>query len=81
LFRKYYNKWCVSLEENFTWIRIPSAVKNAQVKVMVRLVKKQAGSNYKEATLKAGGDWGPNQVFCVVYYKEIIDVDDQFVEV
>ena len=50
-------------------------------RVMVRLVKKQAGSNYKEVTLEAGGKWGPKQVLCVVNYKDIIGVDNQLVEV
>ena len=79
LFGKYYNKWFVSLEESFTWASIPSAVKNARV--MVRLVKKQAGSNYKEVILEAGGEWGPKQVFRVVNYTDIIGVDNQLVEV
>ena len=56
LFSKYYNKWFVSLEDNFAWASIPSAMKNERV--MVRLVKKQAGSNYKEVTLEAGGEMG-----------------------
>ena len=67
------------MEDSFTWARIPSAVKNARV--MVRLVKTQAGSNYKEVILEAGGEWGPKQVFCVVNYKDIIGVDNQLVEV
>jgi len=79
LFSKYYNKWFVSLEDSFPWTGNPSAVTNARV--LVRMVKKQAGSNYKEVTLEAGGDWGPKQVFCVVNYKDIIGVDNQLVEV
>ena len=61
LFGKYYNKWFVSLEESFTWASIPSAVKNARV--MVRLVKKQAGSNYKEVILEAGGSGDRSKYF------------------
>ena len=72
-------KWFVSLEESFTWASIPSAVKNARV--MVRLVKKQAGSNYKEVILGARGEWGPKQVFRVVNCKDIIGVDNQLVKV
>ena len=79
LFGKYYNKWFVSLEDSFAWTGIPSAVKNARV--MVRLVKKKAGSNYKEVILEAGGVWGPKQVFRVVNYKDIVGVDNQLVEV
>ena len=75
MFGKYYNKWFVSLEVSFTWIRNPSDVTNAGV--LVRLVNKQAGSNYNEITFEAGGDWGPKQVFCIVNYKDIIGVDNQ----
>ena len=56
LFGKYYNKWFVSLEDSFTWAGFPSVVKNARV--LVRLVKKQAGSNYKEVILEAGAGGG-----------------------
>ena len=33
-----------------------------------------------EEELEAGGDWGPKQIFCVVNYCDILDVDSQLIE-
>lgn len=79
LFSKYYNKWFVALENSFPWTSNQSAAKKASVnaRVLVRLVKKQAGSNYTEVTLEAEGDWGPKQVFRVMNHRDIIGVDNQ----
>lgn len=83
LFSKYYNKWFVALENSFPWTSNQSAAKKASVnaRVLVRLVKKQAGSDYTEVTLEAEGDWGPKQVFRVMNHRDIIGVDNQLVEV
>ena len=77
LFSKYYNKWFVAPVDKFPWTNDPNAIKNAGV--LARLVKK-SGSNYKEEELEVGGDWGPKQIFCVVKYCDILDVDSQLIE-
>ena len=72
LFDKYYNKWWVPIDCKFPWTNDPLAIKNARV--LLRLMKK-TGSSFQEVQLEAGGDWGPNQVFCIKNYCDILDVD------
>jgi hypothetical protein len=51
-FIKYYNKWFVSIPNEFLWnSEIPKG------RVLARLVKRH-GDSYEEVQLAAGGEWG-----------------------
>ena len=67
-FTKTYNKWYPAEEEKFLW-NDESAKK--KVSVLARLMTKQ-GIVYREAILKAGGDWSPKQVYCIKDFKDIL---------
>ena len=69
-FTKTYNKWYPAEEEQFLW-NDESAQK--KVRVLARLMTKQ-GIVYREAILKAGGDWAPKQVYCIKNFKDILNV-------
>ena len=43
------------------------------MRVLARLMMKK-GIVYREATLKAGGDWAPKQVYCIKDFKDILTV-------
>ena len=67
-FTKTYNKWYPAEEEKFLW-NDESAQK--KVRVLERLMIKQ-GIVYREAKLKAGGDWALKQVYCIKDFKDIL---------
>ena len=70
LFSKTYNNWYPAEEEKFLWN--DESVKK-KVSVLARLMTKQ-GIVYREAILKAGGDWAPKQVYRIKDFKDILNV-------
>ena len=77
-FIKYYNKWFVSIPNEFHWnkdnkLTIPKG------RVVARLVKSH-GDSYEDVQLETGGEWAPNHVFVSVPFDEIISVGDELVE-
>jgi hypothetical protein len=76
-FSKYYNKWFVTPEKKFLWEANVSTTNN--VRVLARLMKK-SGSAYQEVELKAGGDWGPCQVYCIRHFSDILKVQNGLVD-
>lgn len=73
-FNKFYNKWYLPTEDKFVWTNNKSRVEN--IHVLARLVKK-VGSSYEEVQLEADGDWGPQQVYCIRHFKDILKVENQ----
>ena len=76
-FSKYYNKWWVTEENQFSWTSGSSSNKNNRI--LGRLMKK-VGSSYREVELKAGGDWAPHQVYRMVPFDEIVCIENELVD-
>ena len=77
-FIKYYNKWFVSIPNEFLWNENDKS-KIAKGRVLARLVKKH-GETYEEVQLETGGEWAPNHVFVSVPFDEIVSVGDELVD-
>ncbi len=73
-FTKFYNKWYLATEDKFVWTNNKTSVQN--VRVLARLVKK-VGSSYEEVQLEADGNWGPQQVYCIRHFTDIVKVENQ----
>ena len=60
LFTKYYNKWFVSIEDEFAWVN--NASNKSNVKVLVRLMARTGGA-FLDVRINKDGDWGPQHFF------------------
>ena len=60
LFTKYYNKWFVSIEDEFAWAN--NASKKSNLKVLVRLMTRTGGA-FSDVQLEKDEDRVPQHVF------------------
>ena len=60
LFTKYYYKWFISIEDEFSWVNNSSNKSN--VKVLVRLMTRKSGA-FSDVQLEKDGYWGTQLVF------------------
>jgi len=70
-FFKYYNKWYMSLDNQFLLTTDPSKRKN--VRVMARMMK-ATGSSYEKVELEKDGAWGPRHVYCCKPLKDVLSL-------
>ena len=70
-FTKYYNKWFVSIEDEFTWAN--NASNKINVKVKVRLMTCTGGA-FLDVRLDKDGYSGPHHGFVTVKFDNIVKV-------
>jgi hypothetical protein len=76
-FSKHHNKWFPDTKDKFIWDTNPT--RRANIRVLARMMK-ESGTSYREVVLEAGEVLGPQQVYCIKNFKDILQVENELVD-